>query len=129
MKLEKLKEWSSKIKNKMCVLYFSYTDKRTPWYAKVVIICTIAYALSPIDLIPDFIPVLGYLDDLLILPLGIALAYKLIPEYVINDYNEKCAQISEDENKAFKRSAKAAVVFIVLFWALIIFLILKKLLK
>lgn len=129
MKLEKLKEWSSKIKNKMCVLYFSYTDKRTPWYAKVVIICTIAYALSPIDLIPDFIPVLGYLDDLLILPLGIALAYKLIPEYVINDYNEKCAQISEYENKAFKRSAKAAVVFIVLFWALIIFLILKKLLK
>lgn len=129
MKLEKLKEWSSKIKNKMCVLYFSYTDKRTPWYAKVVIICTIAYALSPIDLIPDFIPVLGYLDDLLILPLGIALAYKLIPEYVINDYNEKCTQISEDENKAFKRSAKAAVVFIVMFWALIIFLILKKLFK
>lgn len=129
MKLEKLKEWSSKIKNKMCVLYFSYTDKRTPWYAKVVIICTIAYALSPIDLIPDFIPVLGYLDDLLILPLGIALAYKLIPEYVINDYNEKCTHISEDENKAFKRSAKAAVVFIVLFWALIIFLIFKKLFK
>lgn len=125
MKFKKLREWASKIKNSMYVLYFAYTDKRTPWYAKVVIICTIAYALSPIDLIPDFIPVLGYLDDLLILPLGIALAYRLIPEYIINDYKGKCDAISEDEKKSFKRSAKAAAIFIILFWVFVLFIIIK----
>lgn len=64
-------------------LYLAYQHPKTPWYAKLVIALTVAYALSPIDLIPDFIPVLGYLDDLLIVPAGISLSVKLIPEDVM----------------------------------------------
>ena len=66
-------------------LYLAARDPRVPWYAKAVVALVAAYAVSPIDLIPDFIPVLGYLDDLLLLPLGIALAIRLIPADVWRD--------------------------------------------
>ena len=72
-------------------LYLAYRDPRTPWYARVAAILVIAYALSPIDLIPDFIPVLGYLDDLIILPLGIFFAMKLIPAEIMVSAREKAA--------------------------------------
>jgi uncharacterized membrane protein YkvA (DUF1232 family) len=84
-KLTKLKNYARKLKQDIFVLYLSYKDDRTPWYAKAVAICVVAYAFSPIDLIPDFIPVLGYLDDLILVPLGIALAFKLIPLQVIEE--------------------------------------------
>ena len=71
------------LKRETYALYLAYRDPRVPWYAKVVCACTVGYALSPIDLIPDFIPVLGYLDDLIIVPAGLALAIKLIPEEVM----------------------------------------------
>ena len=67
-------------------LYLARNDPRIPWYAKAVIVLTVLYALSPIDLIPDFIPVFGYLDDLIIIPLGIALAIYLMPEEVWEEY-------------------------------------------
>ncbi|OCA85318.1 YkvA family protein [Pseudobacillus wudalianchiensis] len=79
----KLKNYAKKLKQNLFVLYLSYKDNRTPWYAKAVAICVVAYAFSPIDLIPDFIPILGYLDDLILVPMGIALALKLIPAEVI----------------------------------------------
>ncbi|WP_397539627.1 YkvA family protein [Rummeliibacillus pycnus] len=85
IKLSKLKDHAKKLKQYLFVLYLSYKDKRTPWYAKIVAICVVAYAFSPIDLIPDFIPILGYLDDLIIVPLGIYIALKLIPSEVIKD--------------------------------------------
>ncbi|AMW99266.1 YkvA family protein [Rummeliibacillus stabekisii] len=80
-----LKSYAKKLKQNLFVLYLSYKDPRTPWYAKAVAICVVAYAFSPIDLIPDFIPILGYLDDLVIVPLGILLALKLIPSIVIKE--------------------------------------------
>jgi uncharacterized membrane protein YkvA (DUF1232 family) len=84
--LTKLKNYARKLKQNLFVLYLSYKDKRTPCYAKVVAICVVAYAFSPIDLIPDFIPVLGYLDDLIIVPIGISIALKLIPPYIIDEH-------------------------------------------
>jgi len=78
--------WKKRAKDLKCetyTLYFAYRDPRVPWYAKVVCACTVGYALSPIDLIPDFVPIFGYLDDLIIVPAGIALAIKLIPEEVM----------------------------------------------
>ncbi|MCF6409467.1 YkvA family protein [Pseudalkalibacillus salsuginis] len=83
--MEKIKVWAKRIKRQIFILYFAYKDERVPWYAKVFTACVVAYAFSPIDLIPDFIPVLGYIDDLIIVPLGIVVALKMIPEKVISD--------------------------------------------
>lgn len=80
-----LNNYARKLKQELFVLYLSYKDRRTPWYAKAIAICVVAYAFSPIDLIPDFIPVLGYLDDLIVVPFGISLALKLIPPIVIEE--------------------------------------------
>ena len=70
-------------------LYFALKDKRTPWYAKVAAFCVVAYALSPLDLIPDAIPVLGYLDDLIVVPVGIMLVRRLIPPIVFAECRER----------------------------------------
>ncbi|WP_127583628.1 YkvA family protein [Paenibacillus koleovorans] len=87
--LEKLRKWALRLKKQVFVLYFAYKDSRTPWYAKAFAVCVVAYAFSPIDLIPDFVPILGYLDDLILIPLGVALALKLLPSAVIQDCMEK----------------------------------------
>ena len=71
MMMKKLKLWAKKLKRQLVILHLAYKNKRIPWYAKVLIFVIIAYALSPIDLIPDFIPIIGYLDDLILLPIGI----------------------------------------------------------
>lgn len=86
--LNRLKNYAQKLKKDIFVLYLSYKDSRTPLVAKVVAICVVAYAFSPIDLIPDFIPILGYLDDLILVPLGISLALKLVPDYIIDENRE-----------------------------------------
>lgn len=78
--LERAKKWARAIKRDIVALWLASRDPRVPWYAKVAAGSVAAYALSPIDLIPDFIPVLVYLDDLLIVPLGILLVVRLIPE-------------------------------------------------
>ncbi|AIZ64271.1 hypothetical protein PK28_12305 [Hymenobacter sp. DG25B] len=78
-----LKAQARALKAELYALYYAAQDARTPWYAKALMGFTIAYAMSPIDLIPDFIPVLGYLDDLLIVPAGIALSIRLIPAEVM----------------------------------------------
>lgn len=91
-----LNNYARKLKQELFVLYLSYKDRRTPWYAKAVAICVVAYAFSPIDLIPDFIPVLGYLDDLIVVPLGISLALKLIPPIVIEENREKSKEIRKN---------------------------------
>ena len=89
--MENFKKSLRALKNQLAALYLAYRDPRTPWYARVAAILVIAYALSPIDLIPDFIPVLGYLDDLVILPLGIFIAIKLIPAEIMASAREKAA--------------------------------------
>ena len=83
--LNKLKQRARALKHETVALYFAFRDTRTPWYAKILAALVLAYAFSPIDLIPDFIPVLGYLDDLIIVPTGIALTLKLIPPEVMDE--------------------------------------------
>jgi uncharacterized membrane protein YkvA (DUF1232 family) len=83
--LQRWKQRAHALKKEVYALYLAYRDPRTPWYAKVVAALVVAYAFSPIDLIPDPIPVLGYLDDLVLIPLGAALALRLIPPEVMVD--------------------------------------------
>lgn len=87
--IDKLKMWAKQLKRKVFVLYFAYKDNRTPWYAKIFAVCVVAYAFSPIDLIPDFIPILGYLDDVILIPLGVVLALKMIPKAVVQECSVK----------------------------------------
>jgi len=80
---EKLRSHARALKNEAYAIYLAAKDPRTPWFARVLIYFVVAHTFSPIDLIPDFIPILGYLDDLIITPLGIALAVRLIPAEVL----------------------------------------------
>ena len=88
-RIESWRRKATQSKTEVYALYFAVRDPRVPWYAKVFAGCVVAYALSPVDLIPDFIPVLGYLDDLVLLPLGIALTLKMIPPVVLMECREK----------------------------------------
>jgi uncharacterized membrane protein YkvA (DUF1232 family) len=101
------------VKRDVHALYLAARDPRVPWYAKVAAIAVAAYALSPIDLIPDFIPVIGYLDDLLIVPAGIMLAVKLVPAELMNEFRTAAAS-AEGERALGKRGATV----IVLLWVL-----------
>src|SRR3979409_978890 len=82
----KLKDWARAIKRDVHAIYLAARDPRVPWYAKALALCVAGYALSPIDLIPDFIPVIGYLDDLVIVPLGMWATISLIPADVLAEY-------------------------------------------
>jgi uncharacterized membrane protein YkvA (DUF1232 family) len=82
---DSLKQRARQLKREVYAVGYAYRDRRTPWYARAVCLCVLAYAFSPIDLIPDFVPLLGYLDDLVLLPLGITLALRLIPDEVMRD--------------------------------------------
>ena len=98
------------LKKNSFALYLAARDRRVPWYAKVVIAIVAAYALSPIDLIPDFIPILGLVDDLLLLPIGIALAIRLTP----SDVWQECVARAEEQQRAeTPRSVLAAAVIVV----------------
>ena len=92
-------------------LYLAYRDPRVPWYAKAVAACVVGYALSPIDLIPDFIPVLGYLDDLVLIPLGIALVLRMIPPAVMDECRAR-AHAELVDGKPVSRAAAAVIVMI-----------------
>ena len=96
--LEQLKSRARALKNEALAVYLAAKDPRTPWYAKAVAFLTIAYDFSPIDLIPDFIPILGYLDDLFIVPAGIALAIRLIPADVLAEARETVASQSVERS-------------------------------
>ena len=122
--LDTLKQKAREMKRELYVVYLCMKHPRTPWYTKALIGIVLAYALSPIDLIPDFIPVLGLLDDLLLVPLGIALALKSIPEDV-RDAMHAQAESELDEKKNLKSNWIAAAI-IVLIWLLAAFLILKS---
>lgn len=113
-----LRERAKRLKHDTYALYLAYHDPRVPWYAKAVCACTVGYALSPIDLIPDFIPVIGYLDDLIIVPAGLALAISLIPEDVMRDCR---AQVEKRMNRKGPRNYFAAVI-ITAIWLGLIFL-------
>ena len=84
--LDRLKTWARSLKRDVHAIYLAARDPRVPWYAKALALAVASYTLSPIDLIPDFIPVIGYLDDLVIVPIGIWLVVSLIPPEVMAEY-------------------------------------------
>lgn len=101
--MEPIKEWrqrARRLKTETYALYLAYRDPRTPWYARLLAACVVGYAFSPIDLIPDFIPVLGVLDDLVLVPLGVALALKMIPAPVVADCRARAQQAARDGRPA-----------------------------
>jgi uncharacterized membrane protein YkvA (DUF1232 family) len=114
-----------RLKRDALALYFVARDERTPWYARAAAAAIVAYALSPIDLIPDFVPVLGYLDDLVLVPLGIALVLKLVPAEVLADCRARA------EAAAGRPVSRVGAVVILAIWvglALVAFLLVRDLL-
>ena len=111
-----------KLKNTIYILYLATRDPRVPLYVKILILLIIAYALSPIDLIPDFIPLLGYIDDLVILPLGIYLVFRLIPDEVKSEYREKAEVRLPGSNLKWAGLAMILVVWLMIaFWIVAVF--------
>jgi len=109
--LDTLKQRAAQLKVEIYALYLAYKDPRVPTYARIFTACVVGYAFSPIDLIPDPIPVLGYLDDLIIVPLGIWLALKMIPAEVMSDCRVK-AKESIHQGKPVNWVAAGIIVFI-----------------
>jgi uncharacterized membrane protein YkvA (DUF1232 family) len=118
-----LKKKAKKLKAEAQVLMLAYKDKRTPAAAKILIGITIGYLLSPIDLIPDFIPVLGLLDDLIIVPVLIKLSIRLIPEAVLNDAKEEL----KNNPQQYKKKNWLFAIFIVVAWVLLALFVYKYL--
>ena len=112
----KLQERAKQLKTDIPAVFLALKDKKTPWYAKLFAALTVVYALSPIDFIPDFIPVLGYLDDLIILPLLVALTVKFIPADVFEEYKKQSQAMWQDG----KPKKWYYAIPIVLVWLLII---------
>jgi uncharacterized membrane protein YkvA (DUF1232 family) len=113
---QRWRQRAKELKTETYAIYLAYKDPRVAWYAKVFAACVVAYALSPIDLIPDFIPVLGYLDDLILVPLGIAGVIKMIPPDVLAECREK-AQL---EMRVDKPTNWIAAIIIVFIWLLLV---------
>ena len=116
----RLRQWAAALRRDVLALWFACRDPRTPLVAKLLVMLIVAYALSPIDLIPDFVPLLGYLDELILLPGAIYLAIKLVPGPVLEDSRARAAACSE-VRRARPRSYLAAAV-IVLLWVMLAWL-------
>jgi len=95
--IEKWKQQAKKLKIETYALYLAYRDPRVPMHARIFAACVVGYAFSPIDLIPDFIPIIGYLDDLILVPLGIKIALSMIPENVMIESREKALEMIRQE--------------------------------
>ena len=108
--IERLKHWARAIKRDLTTLWLAARHPGVPWYAKAVAVATVTYALSPIDLIPDFVPVLGYLDDLLIVPAGILLAVRLIPPDILAELR------AQAETTGRLPKSRVGLVVIVVIW-------------
>jgi uncharacterized membrane protein YkvA (DUF1232 family) len=124
-----LKQRAHQLEAELFALYLAARDPRTPWLTKLLVAGIVAYAFSPVDLIPDFIPVLGYLDDLILLPMGIALARKLVPQQVLAECRAR-AQETMQNGKPVSRVGGAIIVLIwlvvaalCLVWAYGVFLV------
>lgn len=106
---DRIRQWAGVVKRDVCAVYLASRDPRVPWYAKLVAVLVVAYALSPIDLIPDFIPVIGYLDDLLLVPLGILLVIRLVPPGLMAEH-----RAAAEKEKGLPKNWVAGAVIIVL---------------
>jgi uncharacterized membrane protein YkvA (DUF1232 family) len=110
--IESFKRRARQLKAETLALYLAARHPGTPWYAKLFVAAVAAYALSPIDLIPDFVPVLGYLDDLIVIPLGIALAVKMVPASVLSECRAQAREVMLNR----KPASRVAAAFIVVVW-------------
>ena len=108
--LSRIKAWAHNFKRDSHAIYLAARDPRVPWHAKALAIAVAAYALSPIDLIPDFIPVIGYIDDLIIVPLGICLVVRLIPDDVMAECRAKASAAGQ------RPISRAGMVAIIALW-------------
>ena len=120
-----LKEKAKQLKTDIPAVFLALKDKKTPWYAKFFALLTVVYALSPIDFIPDFIPVLGYVDDLVILPALVALTVRFIPRDVFEEYRKQAWDMWKDGSP--KKWYYA--IPILLIWGLILFFIVKAIVR
>lgn len=120
--LDKLKAKAKVLKRDIMAVYIACKRPEIPWYVKLLAIIIIGYALSPIDLIPDFIPVLGYIDDLVLLPLGIGLLVKLIPNEVL----EVCRHEAEEKYEGKRPDNWISGIIIIMIWVAVIGLLLLK---
>jgi uncharacterized membrane protein YkvA (DUF1232 family) len=110
--LARLRHWARVVKRDVHAVYLASRDPRVPWYAKLVALLVVAYALSPIDLIPDFIPILGYLDDLILVPLGVLLVIHLVPSGIMAEH-----RVTAEKNDRLPQNWVAATVIIMLWMA------------
>ena len=120
--ISKLKLKAKELKYDLSALYLAYKRIDVPLSAKIAIIAAVGYALSPIDLIPDFIPVIGYLDDLILVPILITIAIKLIPKDILEESREQAKDLWEDGKPKKWRYA----IPILIIWLLVIFIIIKN---
>jgi uncharacterized membrane protein YkvA (DUF1232 family) len=118
--IKNLKMRAKKLMQELVVLHIAYKNPKTPWTAKALIFLIIGYALSPIDLIPDFIPVIGLLDDLILLPLGIYWAIKLIPKDVMDE-----SRVQAQTYKWNKKKSILAGIIIGIIWLVVVFFIVR----
>jgi uncharacterized membrane protein YkvA (DUF1232 family) len=120
MSMQRLREWAKALQREVVALWFAYRDPRTPWFAKLPAMLIVAYALSPIDLIPDFIPLLGYLDEVILLPGAIYLTLKLIPAAVLASSRERAAHwlaTSNAKPRSWLAAGVIVLIWIALLWA------------
>jgi uncharacterized membrane protein YkvA (DUF1232 family) len=108
--VERIKRWARRLEVEVHALYLAYRDPKVPWYARVLAAVVVGYAFSPIDLIPDPIPVLGYLDDLVLIPLGVALAVRMIPPQVLAECREEAREMTD------RPVSRVAAVVVVAVW-------------
>lgn len=120
--LAKIKAKAKQIKKQIVVVYLAYMHKDVKWYTKAFLLLILIYALSPIDLIPDFIPILGYLDDIILIPLGVVIAIKMIPK----DIWEECKKQAESGITIDKKYKQIGALLIILIWFIVIMAILRK---
>ena len=118
MTLEIWRQRARRLKRDTYALYLAARDPRVPWYTKVLALAVVGYALSPLDLIPDFIPIIGYVDDLIMIPIGIALVLRLTPSGVLAECRAQAQQELESGELAHSTPARIATVAIVVAWLL-----------
>ena len=127
--LEEWKRRAGRLKSETYALYLAYGDPRMPLHAKLFAALVVGYAFSPIDLIPDAIPVLGYLDDLILVPLGVALAVRMIPEDVLSESRQKAREMVERGERPVSRAAAAVIVVLWLALAVLGTLVVVRMLR
>ena len=123
--LDSWKERAGQLKVETYAIWLAYKDPRVPWYGRAFAACVVGYAFSPIDLIPDPIPVLGYLDDLVLIPLGIALALRMMPQEVMAECRQKADAVMR-EGKPTNWKAAAAIVTLWVVMALLVIVVMVR---